>query len=155
MDYKEIRIRTVKDPDPVYGGLGIIESGRDIPFDIKRIYFIFKAEEGIHRGLHAHKENRQLLFCPYGKIEIVLDDGAERQSVLLDEPSKGLILYPGLWREMIWRQTGSVLCVAASEYYDPDDYIRSYEDFKTYKKSIHKKENGTSQESLFPGEETV
>lgn len=134
MDYEEIKIRTVENPDPAYGGLSFVEAERDIPFDIKRMYFIYETEQGIHRGFHAHKLNWQLLFCPYGKIEIILDDGTERQSVLLDEPSKGLILHPGLWREMIWRQTGSVLCVAASEYYDPDEYIRSYEDFLAYKR---------------------
>lgn len=129
MRYELMNMNTVMSPDPKLGGLSYVEGERDIPFAIKRIYCIYKAEEHQHRGLHAHKKNWQLLFCPYGSIDIVLTDGREQETVTLDQPSKGLILHPGLWREMIWNHDDSVLCVAASEYYDPDEYIRDYDEY--------------------------
>ena len=129
MEYEVIRIKTVMNPDPACGGLSFFEGERDIPFKIRRFYCIYEVDEGVHRGFHAHKLNWQLLFCPYGRIDIILDSGSERETVTLDEPSKGLILHPGLWREMVWREPKSVLCVAASEYYDPNEYIRDYDAF--------------------------
>ncbi len=135
MNYEVIKIRSVAHPDPRYGSLAFFEGEHDIPFSVKRIYFIYEAETDVHRGFHAHKLNYQLLFCPYGKIDVILDDGNEKAFVMLDEPTKGLILKPGLWCEMVWKETGSILCVAASENYDPDDYIRNYEDFLTFVKS--------------------
>ncbi len=132
MEYNLKSLRTVMNEDPKLGGLSFVEGQRDIPFEIKRIYCIYKTEENQHRGFHAHKRNWQLLFCPYGAIDIVLTDGRETDTITLDEPSKGLILHPGLWREMIWKHDDSVLCVAASEYYDPDEYIRNYDDYLQY-----------------------
>ena len=129
-----IKIRTISDDDPDYGRLSFIEAEKDIPFPIKRIYYIYKAEQGLHRGFHAHKQNWQLLFCPFGSIDITVDDSKTRETITLDHPSKGLILHPGLWREMVWNQANSVLCVAASEYYDSEDYIRNYEDFLAFAK---------------------
>lgn len=133
MNYQVIKLNTVWNEDPKLGGLSFVESERDIPFTIKRIYYIYKTEENQHRGFHAHKKNWQLLFCTYGDIDIILTDGIQTETVTLDEPSKGLILQPGLWREMVWKKDDSVLCVAASEYYDPDEYIRDYNEFLEYK----------------------
>ena len=135
MDYELINIKTAMNPDSAYGGLSVVEGERDIPFAIKRVYYIYETEQGVHRGFHAHKRNWQLLVCPYGKIDIVLDDGTERQTVTLDDPSKGLILSPAVWHEMIWRQAKSILFVAASVYYDPDEYIRNYDDFLEFVKN--------------------
>lgn len=129
MRYELMNMNTVMSSDPKLGGLSSVEGERDIPFAIKRIYCIYKAEEHQHRGFHAHKKNWQLLFCPYGSIDIILTDGREQETVTLDQPSKGLVLPPGLWREMIWNHDDSVLCVAASEYYDPEEYIRNYDEF--------------------------
>lgn len=140
MKYQVITLNTVWNQDAKLGGLTFVESERDIPFAIKRIYCIYKTEANQHRGFHAHKKNWQLLFCPYGCIDIVLTDGAETVTVTLDNPSKGLVLNPGLWREMIWRNNSSVLCVAASEYYDPDEYIRDYDEFVSYRKSLNETE---------------
>ena len=140
MNYQIIKINTVWNKDPKLGGLSFVESERDIPFAIKRIYCIYKTEENQHRGFHAHKKNWQLLFCPYGAIDIILTDGEKTETILLDNPSKGLVLYPGLWREMIWRQDDSVLCVAASEYYDPNEYIRNYDEYLSYRKMQDKDE---------------
>lgn len=133
-NYRVIDVKTLRNEDPKYGALSFLEGKRDIPFPIRRVYWITETEADLHRGFHAHKLNCQLLFCPYGKIDIILDDGQKRDTVTLDEPGKGLLLMPGLWREMVWQQSGSVLCVLASEYYDADEYIRNYEEFIEYNK---------------------
>lgn len=112
------------------GTLSVFEAERDVPFAIKRIYYIYGAPKGVQRGGHAHKALRQLLWCPYGSILIRLDDGTEKTEVLLNDPSKGLIVEHFMWREMIWQQDDSVLCVAADSYYAADDYIRDYDEFK-------------------------
>ena len=111
------------------GTLSVFEGGHDVPFDIKRIYYIYGAPQGTHRGGHAHKALRQVLWCPYGSILIKLDDGHEKSEVLLDDPAKGLIVEHNMWREMIWQQENSVLCVAADSYYEAKDYIRNYDEF--------------------------
>lgn len=134
--YNIIQIKSVATAS--MGTLSFFEGLKDVPFDIKRIYYIYDAPKGTQRGGHAHRNLRQILFCPYGNIEIVLDDASQRQSVMLDNPSKGLLIGPGLWREMIWHSDRAVLCVAASEYYDEGDYIRNYEDFLKYKKEGRK-----------------
>ena len=133
-NYRIIDVTTIQNKDPKYGALSFLEGKRDIPFPIRRVYWITETEADLHRGFHAHKLNCQLLYCPYGKIDIILDDGQQRTTVTLDRPGKGLILMPGLWREMVWQQTGSVLCVLASEYYDADEYIRNYDEFIAYNK---------------------
>lgn len=112
------------------GVLSFFESQKDIPFAIKRIYYITNVKKNDIRGFHAHKQLNQLLFCPYGEIEIMLDDGYKIENIILDNPSKGLIIGSGVWHEMKWLINNSVLCVAASEYYDENDYIRSYGEFK-------------------------
>lgn len=106
-----------------------LEGSHDVPFDIKRIYYIHGAPKGTHRGGHAHKALRQVLWCPYGSIRIRLDNGREKADVLLDSPDKGLIVEHYMWREMIWEKKDSVLCVAADSYYDESDYIRDYDEF--------------------------
>ena len=133
MEYQIIDIRTI---DSGFAGkLSFFEGTKDLPFEIKRIYYIHGVPAHSQRGGHAHISLRQMLFCPYGSIEILLDDGAETASVLLDDPSKGLVIGPGLWRDMIWHQENAILCVAASEYYDEKDYIRSYDAFLRYKQA--------------------
>ncbi len=132
MNYELMHLNTVMASDERLGGLSFVESEKDIPFPIRRIYCIYKTEADMHRGFHSHKRNWQLLYCPYGKIDIVLDDGFTKETVSLDKPQKGLILHPGLWREMIWKKDDSVLCVAASEYYDAKEYIRDYDEFLKY-----------------------
>ena len=137
-NFRIIDIKTVRTDKPEYGALTFLEGKRDIPFPIRRAYWITETEAEQHRGFHAHKLNCQLLFCPYGEIDIILDDGMKRTTVTLDDPSKGLILMPGLWREMTWKQSRSVLCVLASEYYDPAEYIRDYDEFLVYNRKYRK-----------------
>jgi dTDP-4-dehydrorhamnose 3,5-epimerase-like enzyme len=114
------------------GYLSFFEANKDIPFGIKRIYYIYGVSIGTKRGMHAHRRLQQLLWCPYGEIEVILDDGRERKNYLLDSPEKALLVLKGYWREMYWRKEGSVLCVAASDYYDEGDYIRDYDEFLNY-----------------------
>ena len=125
-----ITINTV--PTLNIGSLSFFEAERDIPFPIKRIYYIHGVPGNTKRGAHAHKELKQLLFCPYGSIKILLDNGKEKLEIILDDPSKGLIITPCVWRDMVWLIENSVLCVAASDYYDEDDYIRDYSEFITW-----------------------
>ena len=113
------------------GGLSFLEGERDIPFAVKRVYYIHGQAAGAHRGFHAHRTLEQFLFCPHGSVRVLLDDGRERGEVLLDAPDKGLYLPPEYWHEMIWMEEDSVLCVLASDYYDEGDYIREYGDFMT------------------------
>ena len=115
---------------PLEGKLSVFEgSGHDLPFEIKRIYYIYEVPRGVMRGGHAHKKLRQLLWCPYGRIRIRLDDGREKAEVLLDAPNKGVVVEHNMWREMLWEKENSVLCVAASEFYEESDYIRDYRQF--------------------------
>ena len=92
-------------------------------------YYISKVPEGIRRGFHAHKKLKQLLFCPYGKIQLILDNGKEREEITLSDPSVGVVIDRLIWREMLWLQKDSVLCVAASDFYEVEDYIRDYDEF--------------------------
>ena len=114
------------------GFLSFFESNREVPFNIKRIYYIYNVPVGIKRGMHAHKKLRQILWCPFGEIEVILDNGKAKKSYLLDSPEKALLVKEGYWHDMHWKMSNSVLCVAASDYYNEDDYIRNYDDFLKY-----------------------
>ena len=127
MDYRVIDLRTVETAGEGY--LTFFEGEHDLPFPIRRIYYIHGTAQGVQRGGHAHKALRQVLWCPYGSILIRLDDGHEKSEVLLNDPAKGLIVEHNMWREMIWQQENSVLCVAADSYYEAEDYIRDYDEF--------------------------
>lgn len=127
---KVVRLNTIS--TLAAGELSFFEGKHDLPFDIKRIYFITKVPEGIRRGYHAHKNLEQLLFCPYGRIQLILEDENGREEIELSDPSIGVIIDKPIWREMLWLEKDSVLCVAASEYYDENDYIRDYNDFKEF-----------------------
>lgn len=125
-----IHIKTIPTVDA--GELSFFEANQDIPFEIKRIYYISKVPEGVRRGFHAHKELKQLLFCPYGRIQLILENKNGKEEIELSDPSIAVLIDRPIWREMLWLQKDSVLCVAASEYYDADDYIRSHDDFRQY-----------------------
>ncbi len=127
---KVVRIKTVPTVDA--GELSFFEGTYDIPFDIKRIYYISKVPEGVRRGFHAHKELKQLLFCPYGRIQLILENKHGREEIELSDPSVGVLIEECTWREMLWLQKDSVLCVAASDFYKVEDYIRDYNTFKAY-----------------------
>ena len=125
---KVVHINTIPTVDA--GELSFFEATHDIPFEIKRIYYITKVPEGVRRGFHAHKELKQLLFCPYGRIQLILENKNGREEIELSDPSIGVVIDQLTWREMLWLQKDSVLCVAASDYYKVEDYIREYDEFK-------------------------
>lgn len=127
---KVIRIKTI--PTVNAGELSFFEANHDIGFDIKRVYYISKVPEGVRRGFHAHKKLKQLLFCPYGKIQLILENELGREEIELSDPSIGVVIDRATWREMLWLQKESVLCVAASDYYSVEDYIRDYVEFKKF-----------------------
>lgn len=100
-----------------------------IPFKIERVYFIYGVSEGAVRGAHTHKETEQALFCIQGSINIILDDGVKSETIFLDKPNKGILLEPGVWHEMADFKKNTILLVLASKRHEPEDYVRSYEDF--------------------------
>jgi dTDP-4-dehydrorhamnose 3,5-epimerase-like enzyme len=114
------------------GSLVAIEIGnqKEIPFDVKRVYYIYRTEEGVSRGYHAHKELKQVVFAISGSCQMVLDDGTKRSTVTLDSPTKGILIENFVWREMHNFTQDCILLVLASEHYNESDYIRSYDDFK-------------------------
>lgn len=111
------------------GSLIALESEKDVPFLIKRVYYIFYTKQGVARGFHAHHNLKQVIICVSGKCRVVLDDGQQQQEAWLDTPSKGLIIDSLIWHEMHDFSEDCVLLVLASEYYDETDYIRNYNDF--------------------------
>lgn len=127
---KVVHIKTI--PTVNTGELSFFEGMHEIPFDIKRIYYISKVPEGVRRGFHAHKKLKQLLFCPYGRIQLLLENVHGREEIELSDPSIGILIEEPTWREMLWLQKDSVLCVAASDFYNVEDYIRDYKEFISY-----------------------
>lgn len=114
------------------GMLIALEEMKDIPFEIKRVYYMYDTLEGVRRGYHAHKALQQILIAIHGSCKIHLDNGSETAEVLLDVPYEGLYISNDMWREMYDFSEDCVLMVLASEYYDERDYIRNYEDFMKY-----------------------
>jgi dTDP-4-dehydrorhamnose 3,5-epimerase-like enzyme len=110
------------------GGLVAIESGQNIPFVVQRLYYIFDTKQHA-RGFHAHLNLQQLAICVKGQCRFILDDGHEKQEVVLNQPTKGLLIEGLLWREMHDFSEDCVLLVLASEHYDEADYIRDYQQF--------------------------
>ena len=116
------------------GNLSVVENGVDIPFDIKRVYYLYDVPGGESRGAHAHKALYQLLVAVSGSFSITLDDGSEKRTFLLNRPYQGLLIVPGIWRTLDDFSSGSVCLCLASEMYDEKDYIRDYGQFLKYKR---------------------
>lgn len=110
------------------GSLVALEAKRNVPFDIKRVYYIFGTQKGIARGFHAHKNLKQVAVCIAGKCRMVMEDGRNKESIWLDSPTQGILITTE-WHEMHDFSEDCVLLVLASEHYDESDYIRHYEDF--------------------------
>lgn len=117
-----------------WGKLVFAEGNHDVPFEIKRVYYICDVPNGVRRGFHAHKHLEQYLICVHGECKVLLDDGESKGIVLLNDPKEGIYVGPGIWREMYDFSEGAVLLVLASMYYDENDYIRNYNTFLKYKK---------------------
>lgn len=115
------------------GDICVVENARTVPFDIKRLYYLYDVPADAVRGGHAHKHLYQLLIAASGSFTVRLDDGKEQRSVSLKRPYQALLIKPGIWREIDDFSSGSVCMVLASELYDENDYIRQYQDFISYK----------------------
>ena len=111
------------------GQLVSLEEFKDIPFQIKRVYFMYETEKDVVRGKHAHKNLEQILVCIHGSCKILLDNGREKKVVPLERPYEGLYVANDMWREMFDFSDEAVLLVFASEGYDESDYIRDYDEF--------------------------
>ena len=109
-----------------YGQLNAIEGGKDIPFDVQRVYYITGVPKGVTRGFHSHRKLEQVLLCVNGSVKIRLKTPKAEEIVTLDDPSKGLFIGHMIWREMYDFTEGAVLLVLASQHYTEADYIREY-----------------------------
>lgn len=120
------------------GALVAVEATREVPFEIKRAYYIYDVEPDQRRGFHSHSDLEQMLICTHGSVRILIKTPFEEEEVLLDSPAKGLYIGPMIWREMFDWQDGAVLMVLASKHFDPDDYIRDYADYEQKAKAYFK-----------------
>ena len=111
------------------GQLVALEEFKDIPFEIKRVYYMYDTGKGVRRGFHAHKSLEQILICIHGSCKILLDNGEEKKVVFLEKPYEGLYVSNNIWREMYDFSDDAVLMVLASDYYNESDYIRNYDEF--------------------------
>jgi dTDP-4-dehydrorhamnose 3,5-epimerase-like enzyme len=125
-NYKLINLQTLGDER---GSLIVLETGKEIPFNVRRVYYIFDTKKEVARGFHAHKALRQVAICVSGSCRFVLDDGIQKQEVVLNTPKQGLLIDKMIWREMHDFSDDCVLLLLASEHYDESEYIRDYHIF--------------------------
>jgi len=111
------------------GNLIALEKGEEFPFDIKRVYYIWGTDKNAIRGKHAHRKLEQVVICTSGSCDFILDDGKERTTIHLDNPTQGLHIKGNIWREFTNFSPDCVVIVLASEHYDEDDYIRDHQEF--------------------------
>lgn len=114
------------------GDISVVENGKEVPFDVKRIYYLYDVPGGADRGGHAHKELYQLIVAASGAFTVELDDGTNRKIFTLNRPYQGLLVKPGIWRTLTDFSSGSICMVLASEKYDEKDYIREYGEYEKY-----------------------
>jgi dTDP-4-dehydrorhamnose 3,5-epimerase-like enzyme len=133
MDYQLIKLPKIEDPR---GNLSIIENDI-IPFEIKRVYYLYDVPSGAERGGHAHKDQLEFLIALSGSFDVVLKKGEEQTMITLNRPNIGLLIPTGVWRELQNFSSGSVCLVLASAVFDEEDYIRDFDEFASF-------ENGRS-----------
>lgn len=136
-DYEIIDLPKMTD---ARGNLSVIESGRQVPFDIKRAFYIYDVPGGESRAGHAHYELYQLVIAVSGSFTVELDDGEKKEYVLLNKPYQALLVYPGMWSYLRDFSSGAVALVLCSDFYDESDYMRDYDVYKEYRKN--RKTNG-------------
>lgn len=112
------------------GNLTVVENSRQVPFDVKRVFYIYDVPGGEERGGHSHKQLQQVIVAMSGAFDVILDDGVNRRVVTLNRPYQGLLVAPGVWSKQENFSSGSVCLVLASDYYDESDYVRDYNEFK-------------------------
>lgn len=114
------------------GNITIVEGGRNVPFQVERVYYLYDIPGGASRGGHAHKKLAQLVVAASGSFKVVLDDGNQQVTHELNRPDRGLLIAPGIWRELHDFSSGAICLVLASEKYEESDFIRNYHDFQLY-----------------------
>lgn len=124
---KMIDLPRITDPR---GNLSVVQGGSHIPFDIRRVFYLYDVPGGATRGGHAHHREQQVLIAVSGSFDVELDDGHEKMRVTLNRPFRGVLIPPGVWRELDNFSSGSVCLTLSSIDYDESDYIRDYETFK-------------------------
>ena len=130
MNYKIIDIPKINNTK---GNIGVIENDT-IPFNVKRVYYLFDIPSGAKRGGHAHKNLKQVLIAISGSFDVILKDGKSKETITLNRPDKGLLIENNIWRELENFSSGSVCLVLASEEFSEDDYIRNYKDYLSFLK---------------------
>ena len=115
------------------GNLCVVENGRTLPFDVKRVYYLYDVPGGAERGSHAHRDLSQLIIAASGSFTVTLDDGKYKRSFFLNRPYQGLYVKPGMWRILEDFSSGAVCMVLASDIYNKEDYIRDYNEFLDYR----------------------
>lgn len=132
---KDCQLITFPKNHQLNGNLTAITNEQEVPFDIKRIYYLYDVPSGESRGAHGHRALYQIMIALSGSFTVTLDDGNEKQSFHLYQPYQGLLIPPGLWRDLDTFSSGSICMVLASEVYDEEDYFRNYDEFKLWKSS--------------------
>lgn len=132
-DCKIIDLPKISDPR---GNLSFIEGGQHLPFDIKRVYYLYDVPGGSDRGSHAHKKLHQFIVAMSGSFDVVLDDGQQKHRFHMNRSYYGLYVCPMMWRDLDNFSSGAVCMVLASEHYSPDDYIRDYDQFLSAAKQL-------------------
>ena len=120
------------------GNLSVVENGATLPFDVKRVYYLYDVPGGESRGAHAHRNLEQLIVAASGSFTVTLDDGKSKRSFFLNRPYQGLYVKSGLWRDLGDFSSGAVCMVLASEMYDAADYIRDYQEFIEFRDTEEK-----------------
>ena len=115
------------------GNLSVVGNGKDVPFEVRRVYYLYDVPGGECRGGHAHKALYQLVVAASGSFSVTLDDVKDKRTFVLNRPYQGLLVLPGMWRTLDDFSSGSVCLVLASEKYDEEDYIRDYDEFLNYR----------------------
>ena len=115
------------------GNLTVVENGETLPFDVKRVYYLYDVPGGESRGAHAHRNLEQFIVAASGSFNVTLDDGRCKRTFFLNRPYHGLYVKPGMWRDLEDISSGAVCMVLASEEYNVEDYIRDYDDFMKYR----------------------
>lgn len=131
-DCKIVDLRKISDPR---GNLTVVEENVDVPFDIKRVYYLYDVPGGAERGAHAHIALYQLIIAASGSFTVILNDSKNTKIFNLNRPYQGLLVVPGVWRDINNFSSGAVCLVLASEKYIAEDYIRNYSDFIKYKRN--------------------